>query len=80
MSNQSLQNKAAWEHKAYQWWIQATGPPEQAAADMIADPQKWVRRHLPMMAKSKVAAYSHHLAQMGVKRFHWRYSELMSQS
>ena len=53
MNNQARQNKTAWEHRAYEWWVQATGPPEQAAADMIADPGRWVRRHLPILGKVK---------------------------
>ena len=67
MTNQSSQNKVAWEHQAYQFWVQYTGTPERAAADMLADPRPWVRRHLPMLGDVKGRRILHPLGSNGRK-------------
>jgi len=45
----SGRNRAAWEHRAYDFWIQLNGTPQKAGKDMRADPRKWLRRHLDLM-------------------------------
>lgn len=49
----SERNRTAWEHRAYDFWLQLNGTPEKAGADMKADPRKWLRRHLDLMGDVK---------------------------
>jgi len=39
------QNKAAWEHRAYEWRVSHQGTPQAVAAKLRADPEKSLRYH-----------------------------------
>ena len=67
MTGQSSRNKIAWEEKAYQFWVQSTGIPERAATDMLDDPRRWVRRHLPVLGDVKDQEILHPLGSNGRK-------------
>ena len=40
-------NRAAWTANAYRAWVERYGMPERAAADLVADPRRPLRRLLP---------------------------------
>ncbi len=40
-----LQNKAAWEHRAYEWRVRHQGTPQAVAKEIIADPKRHLRYH-----------------------------------
>jgi SAM-dependent methyltransferase len=44
MTEQSKANRNAWEDHAYEWWLQHNGPPAEAAAVMVANPARCLRR------------------------------------
>jgi 2-polyprenyl-3-methyl-5-hydroxy-6-metoxy-1,4-benzoquinol methylase len=46
MDNQSAINKKAWNYRAYEFWHQYNGNPEDVARDMISEPKKWLKRHI----------------------------------
>lgn len=46
MNQQSEANKSAWSYKAYEFWVQYNGLPQEAAADMMRQPRKYLRRHI----------------------------------
>ena len=67
MTYQSSRNKAAWEHRAYEFWVQSTGPPDQVARDMLDDPKRWLRRHLPVLGDVRGRKILHPLGSNGRK-------------
>ena len=52
---------------AYEFWVQSTGPPDQVARDMLADPTRWLRRHLPVLGDVKGRRVLHPLGSNGRK-------------
>lgn len=50
---QSATNKTAWSYRAYEHWIRYSGPPDQAAAQMKADPALFLRHDLPYLGDVK---------------------------
>ena len=67
MTNQASRNKVAWEHRAYEYWVQSTGPPDQVARDMLNDPTRWLRRHLPVLGDVNGRRVIHPLGSNGRK-------------
>lgn len=49
MNNQSEINKKAWSYKAYEYWMNDLGLPNDVAKDMIRQPKKYLRRHLEFL-------------------------------
>ena len=47
MNRASDINKAAWEYDAYAFWRQHVGVPEEAAAKILADPMRGLKRYAP---------------------------------
>lgn len=45
MIESSKQNKAAWEHNAYDFWVKQVGYPKESGKKILADPLKALRRH-----------------------------------
>lgn len=45
MEEYSLQNKKAWEYNAYDFWRKEAGDPMDRARDILADPEKHLRRY-----------------------------------
>ena len=46
---QSTRNRIAWSYRAYEHWLRASGPPDQAAARMRSDPALFIRHDLPYL-------------------------------
>ena len=67
LSYQASRNKAAWEHRAYEFWVQSTGPPDQVARDMLDDPTRWLRRHLHVLGDVRGRRVLHPLGSNGRK-------------
>ena len=67
MTYQASRNKIAWEHEAYRFWVQSTGTPDQVARDMLDDPRRWLRRHLPILGDVKDRRILHPLGSNGRK-------------
>ena len=44
MKDYTLQNKRAWEYDAYAFWVKQMGEPAKAAQDILADPNRGMRR------------------------------------
>ena len=47
MLDSSRQNKEAWEFNAYDFWVQHSGRPEEAAKKILSDPRRSLRYHAP---------------------------------
>lgn len=45
MNKSSRQNKEAWEFKAYDFWLQHAGAPQDLAGEILADPARKLRFH-----------------------------------
>lgn len=45
MNEQSILNKKAWEHKAYDFWIKRDGTPEEKAKKIVKDPLSCLKNH-----------------------------------
>lgn len=45
MEEYSLQNKKAWQYNAYDFWRKKAGDPMDRARDILADPEKHLRRY-----------------------------------
>lgn len=45
MNEQSAQNKKAWEHRAYEFWMKQHGSPEQKAAEIVENPLACLKKH-----------------------------------
>ena len=67
LTYQASRNKAAWEHRAYEFWVQSTGAPDQVARDMLDDPKRWLRRHLPVLGDVRGRKILHPLGSNGRK-------------
>lgn len=46
MNDQSLQNKKAWEHRAYEFWLKSEGTPKESAEQIIQNPKKKLKSHI----------------------------------
>ena len=67
MTGQASRNTAAWEHQAYRFWVQSTGPPDQVGRDMADDPVRWLTRHLPVLGEVDGRKILHPLGSNGRK-------------
>ncbi|AZS18327.1 class I SAM-dependent methyltransferase [Paenibacillus lutimineralis] len=47
MQEQSLQNKKAWEHRAYEFWHKRDGTPQEKASQIVANPIACLKKHSP---------------------------------
>lgn len=47
MNESSKQNKIAWEHNAYDFWVREVGQPRERARDILADPLRHLRKYAP---------------------------------
>ena len=45
MKESSRQNKTAWEYRAYDFWLQQMGRPEERAAEILMDPVRQLRKY-----------------------------------
>jgi 2-polyprenyl-3-methyl-5-hydroxy-6-metoxy-1,4-benzoquinol methylase len=67
MNNQSEMNKKAWSYKAYEFWIQQLGLPEELSKDMIKDPIVHLRRHIKYLGDIKGKKIANLLGSCGKK-------------
>jgi hypothetical protein len=54
VNNQSEINKKAWSFRAYDFWIDKYGQPEEAAISMREKPQKHLRRYIIFSVMSEI--------------------------
>ena len=47
MQEQSLQNKKAWEHRAYEFWHKRDGTPREKAGQIVENPLGCLKKHSP---------------------------------
>jgi len=45
MNEQSAKNKAAWEHRAYEFWNRRDGTPKEKAAKILENPKAQLKKH-----------------------------------
>ena len=45
MRDYSIQNKKAWEHNAYDFWVKEAGEPAERAKKLLADPAGALKRY-----------------------------------
>ena len=64
--NQSEINRKAWSYKAYEFWLQKSGPPSEAAAKMKQDPAAMLH-HLEFMGDVKGKKIANLLGSNGRK-------------
>ena len=67
LNYQASRNKAAWEYQAYEFWVQSNGTPDQVARDMLDNPTRWLRRHLPVLGDVNGRRILHPLGSNGRK-------------
>lgn len=44
-SEASVQNKKAWEHRAYEFWVKSFGQPNDLASRILKDPEAQLKKH-----------------------------------
>lgn len=44
-SKASAQNKKAWEHRAYEYWVKSCGEPKDLASTILKDPVVQLKKH-----------------------------------
>lgn len=49
MNKQGEVNKEAWSYRAYEFWVNRLGLPNDVAKDMIRQPKTYVRRHIEFL-------------------------------
>jgi len=49
MNNQSRANKEAWSYRAYEFWTNNVGLPNEVAKDMMRHPETHLRRHIEFL-------------------------------
>jgi SAM-dependent methyltransferase len=47
MNVQSIQNKIAWEYRAYEFWTEKFGTPEKLAMQLVENPLAQLKKHKP---------------------------------
>ncbi len=45
MEEYIAQNRAAWEHDAYHFWVKQSGSPSELAKEMTANPRAMLRKY-----------------------------------
>ncbi|MGE8207165.1 class I SAM-dependent methyltransferase [Heyndrickxia sp. NPDC080065] len=45
MNKQSIQNKKAWEYRAYEFWNKSFGSPKEKSAQLLKNPQSYLKKH-----------------------------------
>ena len=50
-SDFTARNKAAWEAEAYEAWVEAYGPPDEVARQLVANPEYKLKRLLPFLGE-----------------------------
>jgi 2-polyprenyl-3-methyl-5-hydroxy-6-metoxy-1,4-benzoquinol methylase len=53
VNEQSEVNKKAWSYRAYEFWTNNLGLPNEVAKDMISNPKKHLRRHIEFLGDVK---------------------------
>ncbi len=59
------QNQIAWESQSYEAWVSAYGTPDSAAAELVRDPRRKLRRILPYLTRLKGQKISNPLGSHG---------------
>lgn len=67
MNSQSEANKKAWSFKAYDFWRNELGSPEEIAKDMKKQPEMYLRRHLKYLGDVKEKKIANLLGSCGKK-------------
>ena len=49
MNEQSATNKAAWEYRAYEFWIKRDGHPKEKAKEIRKDPRAGLKKHQALL-------------------------------
>lgn len=60
-------NKKAWSHKAYEFWVNELGKPDQVAKNMLKQPKKYLRRHIEFLGNVKGKRIANILGSCGKK-------------
>jgi len=67
MREQCEINKKAWSYRAYEWWLQKNGEPEELSKLMIENPKRYLRRHLDLIGDVKGKKVGNLLGSSGKK-------------
>src|SRR5690606_26911350 len=53
MNEQSIQNKKAWEYRAYEFWNKRDGSPQEKANEILKSPLESLKKHKPYFTNIK---------------------------
>ena len=74
MIDYSIQNKAAWEYNAYQFWIKEVGLPEVRAEKIRQNPVGELKKYAAYFDTTRECVLQISAVPAGKKRFRLRFS------